>query len=154
MNLKMEEIFEYSRALAETLWGLATINQKELVEITLSNTAGDEIYITAQYGSNGISCHLTFFSDGIVLSREVLDGGSYEILVNFLTSALDVEDKPPYHFPDQAKAATVLTYSQFIGDKIDPKKVFGTQINDFEDFKLDQEVEQIIMDDPTVAMHE
>tara|TARA_R110002050_G_scaffold158381_3_gene287670 strand:+ start:8754 stop:9200 length:447 start_codon:yes stop_codon:yes gene_type:complete len=148
----MEELNEYYSSLATTLWGLMTINQQQEVKMTLTNAVGDEIFISAFFAGNGANVRLEYFSDGLLLKEEVLKGGSFQALEEFLKNALDVENNNQND--TNIGSTVVMTFAEFIGDTTNTKEIFGAQISDFENFILDQEVEQILMEDPTIAMHE
>jgi hypothetical protein len=150
--LELSELHEHYSSLATIFWNLITIFQKQEVKLNLANAVGDEIFITAFFAGNGANARLEFFSDGLLLKEEVLKGGSFQALEEFLEDALNINSNND--FTSKIRSTTVMTFSEFTGDTTNSKEIFGTQISDIEDFKIDQEIEQIISEDPTIAMHE
>tara|TARA_R110002050_G_scaffold200755_3_gene335779 strand:- start:3388 stop:3807 length:420 start_codon:yes stop_codon:yes gene_type:complete len=135
----MEDFYQYSYSLAATIWGAVTVNQEQEVSITISNEVGDEIFIKSAYRYNGINCNIQVISDGLIINDKNMIGGSYEALQEFLIDNLDVENKTGRN-----------------NDNSDDNslKVYSNSVMSFAEFLEDLEIEQILVDDPDIALHE
>jgi hypothetical protein len=148
----MENLYEYHYSLAITLWGLMTINDKQEVKMSLINAVGDEVFITAFYAENGTNVRLEYFSNGLLLKEEVLDGGSYEDLEEFIYNALDLGAKAEN--PARIGGHAVMSFSDFTFETDGHKPEHMPRIYDFEYFQMDNEIDHILNEDPAVELPE
>jgi len=146
----MREAYEYVYSLAELIWGLTTTDRQDDFFLEISNEKGFELLINAFFGGNGINLKFELFHNGLSIADDVLDGGSFEKLTDFLKMHLAPNDVGSIDF--QKDNNRVLNYEEFTKTDFSLTGFSGRNISSFYSFLEDQEIEKVLSEIPEIAL--
>jgi hypothetical protein len=107
----MEELFVLSYTIADLIHGLCKSNIEQVVSLTITNEAGDEVYTQSSIRHDIITCEIQFFSDGLMISESDFISYNYEDLADSIIKTLDVQNKTGMN--DEKSDSSIMSYSKF-----------------------------------------